>query len=69
MHDDHLNEISNFTQKWKGISLAKYVQVEPAVLDHELEVYTKKLREGKHVYGVEGLAAPPIQKPNNSRVA
>ena len=43
--------------------------MEPAVLEHELDVYTKKLREGKHVYGVEGVAPPPIPRPNNSRVA
>lgn len=31
----------------------EYVEIHQANLAEELEIYTKKLREGKKVYGVE----------------
>jgi len=41
-----------------GTSLAHYVAVEPAMLEEELDVYTRKIREGKKVYGMDSKGNP-----------
>jgi hypothetical protein len=44
--------------------------VEPAHLEDEIEVYTRKLREGKKVYGMDKLGnnTVPVSRENPSSV-